>query len=162
VDQNRKRYKGAGGVRYQRVECIRRQRRRPDRQNYRRDTAQFLKSANLVKALGPGVEGCDTNTESILVPDSEKLVEHCSERGAMGAAGGVQVVWLYALAELPVTTTLLLRVIQGVAVEHGFAFAHAEKTCQNSDCIQVVQRGRGRCQRMDGGRSGVSGQHGSR
>ena len=35
--------------------------------------------------------------------------------GAAGGAGGLPT----ALAELPVTTTLLLRVIQGVAVEHG-------------------------------------------
>jgi hypothetical protein len=36
--------------------------------------------------------------------------------GAIGGAGGLPT----ALAELPVTTTLLLRVIQGVAKEHGF------------------------------------------
>ena len=39
-----------------------------------------------------------------------------------------------ALAELPVTTTLLLRVIQGVAVEHGFD-ASAENV--QFDCIRV-------------------------
>ncbi len=38
---------------------------------------------------------------------------------AMGAAGGFGG-GATSLAELPVTTTLLLRVIQGVAVEHGF------------------------------------------
>jgi hypothetical protein len=38
------------------------------------------------------------------------------------------------LAELPVTTTLLLRVIQGVAVEHGFDAA-AENV--QFDCVQV-------------------------
>ncbi|MEP3863574.1 MAG: EcsC family protein, partial [Paracoccaceae bacterium] len=39
-----------------------------------------------------------------------------------------------ALAEVPVTTTLLLRVIQGVAVEHGF-----DPNSENVrfDCVQV-------------------------
>lgn len=36
--------------------------------------------------------------------------------GAMGGAGGLPT----ALAELPVTTTVLLRAIQGIAAEHGF------------------------------------------
>ncbi|WP_375687152.1 EcsC family protein [Pseudooceanicola sp. LIPI14-2-Ac024] len=38
---------------------------------------------------------------------------------AMGAAGGFGG-WPSALAEIPVTTTILLRVIEGVAAEHGF------------------------------------------
>jgi hypothetical protein len=50
--------------------------------------------------------------------------------GAAGGAGGLPT----ALAELPVTTTLLLRVIQGVAVEHGFDPA-AENV--QFDCVQV-------------------------
>lgn len=50
--------------------------------------------------------------------------------GAVGGLGGAPS----ALAELPVTTTLLLRVIQGVAAEHGFD--PAEESVQ-FDCLTV-------------------------
>jgi hypothetical protein len=50
--------------------------------------------------------------------------------GGMGGMGGLPT----ALAELPVTTTVLLRAIQDVAVEHGFD--PAEPGVQY-DCIQV-------------------------
>jgi len=52
---------------------------------------------------------------------------------AMGAAGGFGGL-PSALAELPITTTILLRSIQGVAAEHGF-----DPAAQNVqfDCIQV-------------------------
>ncbi len=52
---------------------------------------------------------------------------------AMGAAGG----WgglPTALAELPATTTILLRAIQDVAVEHGFS---PEEQGVRHDCVQV-------------------------
>ena len=52
---------------------------------------------------------------------------------AMGAAGGFGGLPT-ALAELPVTTTLLLRVINGVAAEHGFD--PAEENVR-FDCVQV-------------------------
>lgn len=52
---------------------------------------------------------------------------------AMGAAGGFGGL-PSALAELPVTTTLLLRVIEGVAAEHGFD--PASENVQ-FDCVQV-------------------------
>lgn len=52
---------------------------------------------------------------------------------AMGAAGGLGGLPT-ALAELPVTTTVLLRAIQDVAVEHGFD--PAEDGVQY-DCVQV-------------------------
>ncbi len=52
---------------------------------------------------------------------------------AMGAAGGMGGLPT-ALAELPVTTTVLLRAIQDVAVEHGFD--PAEDGVQY-DCIEV-------------------------
>ncbi|MEL7011838.1 MAG: EcsC family protein [Pseudomonadota bacterium] len=52
---------------------------------------------------------------------------------AMGAAGGIGGLPT-ALAELPVTTTVLLRAIQDVAVEHGFD--PAEEGVQY-DCVQV-------------------------
>ncbi len=52
---------------------------------------------------------------------------------AMGAAGGFGGL-PSAMAELPVTTTILLRAIQDVAAEHGFD--PAEQSVQ-FDCIQV-------------------------
>lgn len=50
--------------------------------------------------------------------------------GAAGGIGGATT----ALAELPVTTTVLLRAIQGIAAEHGFDPAHPDT---RADCIQV-------------------------
>lgn len=52
---------------------------------------------------------------------------------AMGAAGGVGGLPT-ALAELPVTTTVLLRAIQGIAAEHGF---DPDEEGVRFDCIQV-------------------------
>lgn len=52
---------------------------------------------------------------------------------AMGAAGGFGGL-PSALAELPMTTTVLLRAIQDVAVEHGF---DPEEQGVRFDCIQV-------------------------
>jgi uncharacterized protein (DUF697 family) len=50
--------------------------------------------------------------------------------GAAGGAGGMPT----AVAELPVTTTVLLRAIQGIAMEHGF-----DPTDETTrlDCLQV-------------------------
>ena len=50
--------------------------------------------------------------------------------GAAGGAGGLPT----ALAELPVTTTVLLRAIQGIAEEHGFDPAEPEVRL---DCLRV-------------------------
>ncbi|WP_338550622.1 EcsC family protein [Roseovarius phycicola] len=52
---------------------------------------------------------------------------------AMGAAGGMGGLPT-ALAELPVTTTVLLRAIQDVAVEHGF---DPSEPGVQYDCIQI-------------------------
>jgi len=52
---------------------------------------------------------------------------------AMGAAGGVGGL-PSAMAELPVTTTILLRAIQDVASEHGF---DPDEDSVQFDCIQV-------------------------
>ena len=67
-----------------------------------------------------------------LVPDQKSWLNQTvtTAMGAAGGAGGLPS----ALAELPVTTTLLLRVIQGVAVEHGF---DAEAESVQFDCVQV-------------------------
>lgn len=53
---------------------------------------------------------------------------------AMGAAGGFGGLPT-AMAELPVTTTILLRAIQDVAVEHGF---EPSEEAVMFDCIQVL------------------------
>ncbi|MFK7837845.1 MAG: EcsC family protein [Sulfitobacter sp.] len=67
-----------------------------------------------------------------VVPDQKSWLNQAvtTAMGAAGGAGGLPT----ALAELPVTTTLLLRVIQGVAVEHGF---DADAESVQFDCVQV-------------------------
>ena len=67
-----------------------------------------------------------------MVPDQKSWLNQTvsAAMGAAGGAGGLPT----AMAELPVTTTLLLRVIQGVAVEHGFD-ADAENV--QFYCVQV-------------------------
>ncbi len=67
-----------------------------------------------------------------VVPDQKGWL-NSAVGAAMGAVGGIGGLPT-ALAELPVTTTLLLRVIQGVATEHGFD--PAEEGVQ-FDCVQV-------------------------
>ncbi|MBW4707685.1 EcsC family protein [Roseobacter sp. YSTF-M11] len=67
-----------------------------------------------------------------IVPDQKRWMNTAvgTAMGAVGGAGGLPT----ALAELPVTTTLLLRIIQGVAVDYDF-----DPTAQNVqfDCIEV-------------------------
>ena len=67
-----------------------------------------------------------------VVPDQKSWLNSTvgAAMGAVGGLGGLPT----ALAELPVTTTLLLRVIQGVAQEHGFD-PSAESV--QFDCVQV-------------------------
>ena len=67
-----------------------------------------------------------------VVPDQKGWL-NAAVSAAMGAAGGMGGLPT-ALAELPVTTTLLLRVIQGVSKEYGF-----DPAAQNVqfDCIRV-------------------------
>ena len=71
------------------------------------------------------------STRSV-IPDQKSWLNQVitTTLGAAGGAGGLPT----AMAELPVATTLLLRVIQGVAVEHGFDPA-AENV--QFDCVQV-------------------------
>ncbi|AXI48788.1 protein EcsC [Sulfitobacter sp. SK012] len=83
-----------------------------------------------VKALTQAMKAAHTSRG--VVPDQASWL-NTAVSAAMGAAGGAGGLPT-ALAELPVTTTLLLRVIQGVAVEHGFD-ADAENV--QFDCIQV-------------------------
>ena len=67
-----------------------------------------------------------------IVPDQAAWFNRAlgSAMGAAGGFGGLPT----ALAELPLTTAMLLRVIEGVAVEHGFDPA-AESV--RFDCVQV-------------------------
>ncbi len=67
-----------------------------------------------------------------VVPDQKSWLNQTvtAAMGAAGGAGGLPT----ALAELPVTTTLLLRVIQGVAVEHGF---DPEAENVQFDCVHI-------------------------
>ncbi|TMM55199.1 EcsC family protein [Sulfitobacter sabulilitoris] len=83
-----------------------------------------------VKALGQAMRAAHSSRS--VVPDQKSWL-NTAVGTAMGAAGGMGGLPT-ALAELPVTTTLLLRIIQGVAVEHGF-----DPSAQNVqfDCVQV-------------------------
>jgi EcsC protein family len=66
------------------------------------------------------------------VPDQADWVNTATST-AMGAAGGFGGL-PSALVELPATTTMLLRIIQGVAVEHGF---DPGAQSVQFDCIRV-------------------------
>ncbi|WP_431358123.1 EcsC family protein [Sulfitobacter albidus] len=66
------------------------------------------------------------------VPDQPSWL-NTAVASAMGAAGGVGGL-PSALAELPVTTTLLLRVIEGVAEEYGF---DTDSESVRFDCLKV-------------------------
>lgn len=86
--------------------------------------------AATVKALSHAMKAAHSSRS--YVPDQKSWLNQAAS-AAMGAAGGAGGLPT-ALAELPVTTTLLLRVIQGVAVEHGFD-PDAENV--QFDCVQV-------------------------
>ncbi len=123
-----KRYKQAGGVGINVLNLIGGQ---ADGLIDRLPTAvrRNLESAT-VKALNAAMRAAHSSRS--FVPDQKSWLNQAAS-AAMGAAGGAGGLPT-ALAELPVTTTLLLRVIQGVAVEHGFDAA-AENV--QFDCVQV-------------------------
>ncbi|WP_121063046.1 EcsC family protein [Chachezhania antarctica] len=70
------------------------------------------------------------------VPDQSRQV-NALVAGAMGAAGGFGGL-ATSMIELPATTTMLLRSIQGVAVKHGFD--PASESVQ-FDCVRVLADG---------------------
>jgi EcsC protein family len=82
------------------------------------------------KALQLAMRGAQSSRRA--VPDQADWVNTAMST-AMGAAGGFGGL-PSALVELPATTTVLLRIIQGVAAEHGFDPA-AENV--QFDCIRV-------------------------
>lgn len=128
LDRLARRYRAAGGLGIQLLNSL----------GARADT--------LLDTLpGPVRAGLDSATKAALaqamsvasqsrrvVPDQAQWLNRAVST-AMGAAGGFGGLPT-ALAELPVTTTLLLRVIEGVAVEHGFD-PGAESV--RFDCVQV-------------------------
>ena len=90
---------------------------------------QQLESAT-IRALDHAMTAAHKSRDA--VPDQAAWLNSAVSMGlgAAGGAGGLPT----ALAELPVTTTLLLRVIEGVAVEHGF---DPELESVRFDCVQV-------------------------
>ncbi|KIN79374.1 EcsC family protein [Sulfitobacter mediterraneus] len=86
--------------------------------------------AATVKALNHAMKAA--HSSRTVVPDQKSWLNQTvtAAMGAAGGAGGLPT----ALAELPVTTTLLLRVIQGVAVEHGF---DPEAENVQFDCVHI-------------------------
>ncbi len=94
------------------------------------DTVRRNLETATVAALNQAMRAAHSSRS--VVPDQKSWLNQAvsAAMGAAGGAGGLPT----ALAELPVTTTLLLRVIQGVAVEHGFDAA-AENV--QFDCVQV-------------------------
>ena len=86
--------------------------------------------AATVTALNQAMKAA--NSSRNVVPDQKSWLNQTvsAALGAAGGAGGLPT----ALAELPVTTTLLLRVIQGVAVEHGF---DPQSENVQFDCVHV-------------------------
>ncbi|MBA86222.1 EcsC family protein [Thalassobius sp. S69A] len=128
LDTLANRYRGAGGVGIQLLNLLGGQ------------------AEGLLDRLPPMVRGqLQSGTESALkiamkaahgsrgVLGDQPMWLNTAVSTAMGAAGGFGGLPA-AMAELPVTTTVLLRAIQGVAVEHGFDPA-AENV--QFDCIQV-------------------------
>lgn len=128
LEEIAKRYKSAGGVGINvlnliggRADNLIDQLPEPVRRNLEKATVKALDQAMKAAHSSRGV-----------VPDQASWLNQAvsAAMGAAGGAGGLPT----ALAELPVTTTLLLRVIQGVAVEHGFD-PDAENV--QFDCVQV-------------------------
>lgn len=128
LDALARRYKRAGGVGISvlnlvggSAENLIEQLPRPVRSNLEKATVAALNQA--MRAA---------HSSRAVVPDQKSWLNQvvATAMGAAGGAGGLPT----ALAELPVTTTLLLRVIQGVAVEHGFD-PDAENV--QFDCVQV-------------------------
>jgi hypothetical protein len=123
-----KRYQKAGGVGLQVLNLIGGQagnllERLPDNVKERLEevTSRALNIAQDAASRSRGV-----------VPDQKNWLNTAAAT-AMGAAGGMGGLPT-ALAELPVTTTVLLRAIQGIAAEHGFDSADPEI---QAECLQV-------------------------
>ena len=128
LDALARRYKGAGGVGISVLNLI-----GGSAENLIDQLPKGVRS-NLEKATIAALNQAmrAAHSSRAVVPDQKSWLNQAvtTAMGAAGGAGGLPT----ALAELPVTTTLLLRVIQGVAVEHGFD-PDAENV--QFDCVQV-------------------------
>ncbi|MGY9047359.1 hypothetical protein P775_21970 [Puniceibacterium antarcticum] len=109
-----RRHKGAGGVGIQVLNFVGGQaenllERLPDKVKERLEDATS-RALNIAMRAASQSRG--------MVPDQKGWLNTAitTAMGAMGGAGGLPT----ALAELPVTTTVLLRTIQGIAFEYGF------------------------------------------
>ncbi|MHA6325757.1 EcsC family protein [Roseivivax sp. CAU 1753] len=109
-----RRHRRAGGVGLQVLNILGGQaenllERLPDRIKIRLEAATLRALESAMRAAS-GSRG--------VVPDQQSWLNTAlaTAMGAAGGAGGLPT----ALAELPVTTTVLLRAIQGIAAEHGF------------------------------------------
>ncbi|MFT6023978.1 MAG: hypothetical protein ACI9PY_002099 [Ascidiaceihabitans sp.] len=132
LDALAKRYKGAGGIGIDLLNSLGLQadhllQRLP---KPARDGLQGATEAALRQAMKAAHKSRD------MVPDQASWL-NASVSAAMGAAGGFGGLPT-ALAELPVTTTLLLRVIEGVAESHGF---DVTSESVRFDCVQVFTAG---------------------
>ncbi len=87
-------------------------------------------NATTIKALDFSFDAASKSRSGL--PDTGPWLTRAITTGT-GAAGGFGGTTT-ALAELPVTTTVLLRAIQGIAVEHGFDPEHPDTRL---DCLQV-------------------------
>ncbi len=128
IDRLLQRYRSAGGLGIQVLNLLGTQAdglldRLPPQM---RDQLNDVTQAALEQALVAASRSRD------VVPDQAEWLNRAVS-SAMGAAGGLGGLPT-SLAELPVTTTLLLRLIEGVAVEHGFD-PKAESV--RFDCVQV-------------------------
>jgi len=81
-------------------------------------------------ALDQAFSAAAASRKSIPRRDDWVTTALATAMGAAGGAGGLPT----ALAELPVTTTVLLRAIQGIAEEHGFDPTEEEVRL---DCLRV-------------------------
>jgi len=128
LDTLARRYKGAGGVGITVLNTI-----GGSAENLLDQLPQQVRASlegATISALNQAMKAA--HSSRAVVPDQKSWLNQAvtTAMGAAGGAGGLPT----ALAELPVTTTLLLRVIQGVAVEHGF---DAEAENVQFDCVQV-------------------------
>lgn len=125
ISEIAKRYRKAGGVGIQVLNLVGGQaenlmERLPDPVKGRLEDAT-TKALNVALSAASRSRG--------VVPDQKSWLNTAAAT-AMGAAGGLPT----ALAELPVTTTVLLRAVQGIAAEYGFD--PSEPDIQ-AECLQV-------------------------
>ena len=128
INEIAKRYRKAGGVGIQVLNLVGGQaenlmERLPDPVKERLEDAT-------TKALNIALDAASRSRG--VVPDQKSCLNTAAATamGAAGGAGGLPT----ALAELPVTTTVLLRAIQGIAAEYGYEPSDPDI---QAECLQV-------------------------